>query len=472
MESKKPNIIFIMADAVRARNLGCYGYHRNTSPNIDSLAKKGVLFENVFSSNNVSNKQFLSILGGKRVIAEGPLINYVSKKEIQGFFETGGVLFPEMLKKQGYKTYFLKDIYGWQKKGFDYYFKCASKEDKSNVKWRLINFSKKFPIFYKTLKYSFHNLVSKKLANKIRERKESEKVTREAIEIIKKSKKNPFFMWLYYGDTHLPYNVPSKFNNKFIANKKSKNLFKEISNKGMDKRIVDFLKVSFSRGDTIEDAIAQYDCAIAYVDSLVKRVVNALEKKNILENTIIFIFADHGESHAEHNIYFNHYGPYGTVYQVPLIIFGKGIPKNKRIKSFIQHEDLAPTIFNILNINHSPTLFDGGSLIPLMNGEKEKIRDHAFMVENSSIRKKIIRTKKYSYMESASKEDATCKVCNKIHQGVIELYDLENDPGENINIAKKNKKALIEMKLKLNKTIKDLKNLNEKRRINQVLSKI
>ena len=74
----------------------------------------------------------------------------------------------------------------------------------------------KFPRFYKTLKYLFHNFISKKLANKIRERSDSERVTGEAIKIIKESKKNsPFFMWLYYGDTHLPYNVPKKFHKKF-----------------------------------------------------------------------------------------------------------------------------------------------------------------------------------------------------------------------------------------------------------------
>ena len=88
------------------------------------------------------------------------------------------------------------------------------------------------------------------------------------------------------------------------------------------------------------------------------------------------------------------------------------------------------------------------------------------------MKKKIIRTDKHSYMESPSKEEALCNTCNNFHQGVIELYDLEKDPEESINIAKKDKKTLIKMKLKLDKAVKDLKNLNEKRRINKILSKI
>ena len=61
-EKKKPNLIFVTIDGLRSRNLSCYGYKRNTSPNIDSQAKQGVLFENFFSSYNCSHKSFLSIL--------------------------------------------------------------------------------------------------------------------------------------------------------------------------------------------------------------------------------------------------------------------------------------------------------------------------------------------------------------------------------------------------------------------------
>ena len=182
VKKTKPNIIFIMADALRAGNLGCYGYYRDTSPIIDSLSKQGVLFENVFSSNNVTHKQFLAVLGGRHILAEGPLKNYVSKNEAQGFFETGGILFPEILKKQSYKTYCFTKLYGWQKKGFDYFPDYESRE--KSGKWKLLIFLKRFPKFYKILKYCFHNLIPKKLANKVRERSDSERVTSEAIKVI------------------------------------------------------------------------------------------------------------------------------------------------------------------------------------------------------------------------------------------------------------------------------------------------
>ena len=67
-EIKGQNIIFILMDSLRAKNLKCYGYHRKTSPNIDNLAKQGVLFENAFSSSCATQKSLLSVLSGRQVL--------------------------------------------------------------------------------------------------------------------------------------------------------------------------------------------------------------------------------------------------------------------------------------------------------------------------------------------------------------------------------------------------------------------
>ena len=70
MKNKKPNIIFLSIDGLRAKNLGCYGYKRNTTPNIDSYANQGVLFKNFFSSYSVTHKSFSSILGGRHILSQ------------------------------------------------------------------------------------------------------------------------------------------------------------------------------------------------------------------------------------------------------------------------------------------------------------------------------------------------------------------------------------------------------------------
>lgn len=470
-EKKKPNIIFITIDGLRSRNLSCYGYKRNTSPNIDSYAKQGVLFENFFSSYNSSHKSFLSILGGRHVIAQD-FGHYPSKNEMKSFFDTGGILFSEILQKNGYKTHFLRKLFGWQKIGFDYSLK-QDNQGKSK-KWNIIRFIKKIPVVFKISEYVLHNFyfIPKRLENKIRSNDSGKVTTEKAIEIIKQNKKNNFFLWLHYTDTHVPHIFPHELRNKFPAPKNGKKIFEVLNFKNRNVKDIEFLKNCWKSKETIEGIIAKYDTSIFYDDSLVDQIVQTLKKENLFKNTIVFIFADHGESLDEHGLYFTHCGVYDNTFHIPLIIFGKGIPKNKRIDSLAQLEDLAPTVLELIGVNHDPLLFDGKSLLPLIF-DKEKESGKSIFIEehNCSVNRRGVRTQNYKYVESPEKEHSVCRLCNTTHGGTISLFDLKKDPNENIDLAEKNKKILAEMKYELNKIMLEKNTLNEKRRIKTIINK-
>ncbi len=472
MKNKKPNIIFITIDSLRPKNLGCYGYKRNTSPNIDALAKKGTLFKNFFSSYNSTHKSFFSILSGRRLLLKDFMI-YPSQREINYFFETEGILLSEILQKQGYKTYFLKKLFGWQKRGFDYSFKQDSQEESN--KWNFIKSLKKTPLIYNFFKFILHNtyFIPRRLESKIRFNDNGEIITNEGIEIIKQNKENSFFLWLHYQDTHVPHIFPYNLNNKFISNKQSKNIFDIFnSKKGRDKRSIDFLRGCWKFDDTVDGIIAKYDTAIFYDDFLVGKIIETLKKEKLLKDTIIFLFSDHGVSFGEHEIYFTSAGIYDVSFNIPLIIFGRGIPKGKIVNALTNLEDISQTILDLIGIKYDSLSFDGKSLSPLLFGKKEDIRKSILLEEQAcGIKKRAIRTKKYKYMESPDKKHSICKTCNTTHGPILALYDLEKDPNENINLAKKNKKLTREMKSKLNEILRDLKTLNEKRRIKNIINK-
>jgi arylsulfatase A-like enzyme len=450
------NVIFILIDALRPDHLSCYGYNRETSPNIDNLAKQGVLFENTFSSDNLTNKSTLAILSGRHLLTNKKGFTY-DEKELKSFFESGGVFLQEILKKNGYKTYCLHHLYGWRKIGFDYYFK----DDKK------VAIIKKIPGVSKISKNLFYKFGSKKMINKIKFKRDSERMINEAIDIIKEE--DNFFIKLPFNDTHMPYNYPQNFT-KFHAENKSERIFDTLSiENGYNKQYVKFCKENLDENCEIEDIKAMYDNAIAYNDYLIGKIIKTLKEEGIFEKTIIVIFSDHGESLGEHKIYSDHHGLYDVSMHVPLIISGN-VPKNKKIKTLTSLQDITPTVLDLVGIRYDDSLFDGKSLLPLMFDEKDKIRDLVFMEEITYYDKKAIRTEDYKYMESSSKEGAMCSRCNNYHGGIIELYDLKKDPGENINIAKSNKELLLEMKLKLDKTIRDLKTVNEKRRIKKVFA--
>jgi len=466
---KKPNVIFFMVDALRPDKLGCYGYGKNTSPNIDLLAKQGVLCEKTFSTFNVSHRSLLSILSGRHVLAQ-EFSSYHTNKEMKTFSDSGGMFLQHILKKNGYKTYCLKKMFGWQGNGFDYYFKENIQENQK--KWKLIGYLKKFKFLYKRLEYLFQYFAPKQIAERLRAISISETITDKAINIINRNKTDNFFLWIDYKDTHRPYQSPKKFAKKFPTEKGTKKFLDVISNKGFSEDMINSFRNWFS-GETLGDIVAKYDRAVAYTDYFVGKVIMELKEKGILENTIIFLFADHGESLTENEIYFTHEGLYDVSHHVPLIINGKDIPKNTRLKCLVQLEDIVPTVLDLLKINYNPFMFDGESLLPVIHEKKKKIRDAIFMEEqNNNIKRRAIRTEKYKYVESPEKEYTLCTSCNSTHGDIISLFDLEKDSGENTNIAKKNVKLLIEMKNKLDKTIKDFNTINEKRKIQLTLSKL
>ena len=119
----KPNVLFILVDTLRADRLGCYGYNKNTSPNIDSIANKGILFNKAFCCINLSSPSLTSIFSGLYPTTHGILRQGMKlTREDISYFENSKIkLLPEILKEEGYKTYGLDWFGGWHKKGYDYY---------------------------------------------------------------------------------------------------------------------------------------------------------------------------------------------------------------------------------------------------------------------------------------------------------------------------------------------------------------
>lgn len=454
-------------DALRARNLGCYGYERKTSPNIDGLANKGILFENVFSTNNSTNPSFLSIHSGRHLLKTELSSFIYTKEEMKYFFNSGGIFLQEILKKKGYKTYCLNKLYTWQKAGFDHFWDSDEALQERKVK------NNKWP-FFKLFKKGYYFLASKpgllflirnKIFKEVRPFPSGEKSTEEAISLIKKSKENKesFFMRIDYNDTHMPYNNPGEFEKKFIAKEKGALLFKNLSEKNINKRLLAISRIFFGEKIGMNEVIAKYDSAISYNDHLIGKVIKTLEETGLMENTYIFFFSDHGESFNEHGVYLNHTGLYDEVMNVPLIITGPNISKAKRIKGLVQLEDLMPTVLDFLEIDHTPADFEGQSLNQLIKGKKKKLRDSLFIEEIIDLKRKGFRTESHKYIETNSTQEG---------KKIKELYDLVKDPKETKNLAEEKPELTEKLEKSMNEYLNSLRKTNEKRRIAQTLSKI
>jgi arylsulfatase A-like enzyme len=458
---EQPNILLIVIDALRARNLGCYGYSKPTSPNIDALAKEGVLFEKAYSCATTTYPSLTTIFSGKQPLSHGIMRMEVKSqllhRNLQRIDERGTVFLPEILKSQGYTTLAVDWLGMWLKRGYDYYDSPWARKSLKRHRW-IINLIKWVTSFAHigTLQ-NFRNLLG---LHKIH----PQAVTNEVIHILRRDRNKRFFLFVHYWDTHVPYDPPREFLEKFIeydyGNNKS---IKELLSQFERKRAWHIRKRILPGVSYVNEVLARYDAGIAFVDSELGRLMEALETYGLSEETLIILTSDHGESLTEHGIHFCHHGLYDVTIHVPLIFRYPRFPKNRRIARYVQHTDIVPTIMDVLGLKNGSFDFDGESLVPLLLNEKDELRKDIYIEEADTQRKMAIRTDRFKYICALSKKDAFCRECGQIHGGIEELYDLAVDPEEINNVIKKHPHEANTLKKRLFERRKLIESKRDKR---------
>ncbi len=406
--SEKPNIIFILLDACRRDRLGCYGYGKPTSPNIDKLAKESVVFENAFSVGNSTNPCLTSIFSGQHILTHG-MIQHVGteQKEIDRLNKSGIKLLPEILKENGYNTMAFDWLGRWQKRGYDYYDGLGEHEFKIGL------FGVKLP--YETADGSVKKFKKKVMQNNGK----------------------PFFAFLHFWDTHSPYSPPSKFIRKF-----GKYDYPSINSSETPLEwATEWIHLLTKNS---KEVFARYDGSINFADFQIGEIIKFLKKKEIYDNTIIIVTADHGENLIDHHIHFSHYALYDTTVRIPFIMKIPNI-NSTRIRSFFQEIDFLPTLLGYIGIKHPKV---EGKFFDLENDNKnEENRKELYFVANDAAMV-AFRDERYKYIYEPI-------------AGIEEIYDLKNDPLENRNIVGRDKRVDSKLRDKLGGVIMKTKKVKE-----------
>lgn len=450
------NVVIILLDAVRAGNLSCYGYDKPTSPNIDEIASEGLLFENCFSQSTRTEPSLATIMSGKHplnhgVVAHGTRHTGESARRLK---ESGTRLLPEILKSRGYETIAVDWLARWHKRGYDHYGVDQAKWKK--LRWRASNLLRKIsgPL------WEFASGMHQKSIGPAVHRAACEKVTNNAIGLLEKCKRD-FFLFVHYWDVHAPYSPPPEHRAPFdreggIA---LTELLDGLKEKGVT--FNNYFMSVFSQYDTLERVRSAYDGCIHWVDSQVGRLVDYLRMRDLLDDTLLIITADHGEALGEHGIYFTHAGLYDHTIHVPLILrhpkLGKG-----RIKELVQHTDITPTILDLLDIE-KPDLLDGHPI-------PDYTRDEVYMEMNKS-KMRAIRTDRWKYIHTVDMEYMRKAYWFK-GGGKAELFDLREDPGEEENLIEKEPDKAQELKERLENKVREFRSKHEKGRVQRKLEKL
>ena len=389
--SRHPNVVLIGVDSLRADHMSCYGYARQTTPHIDSFARSGTLFERAYSAHIPTTSAYASMLTGcdafgTQVVAlrhKGPL-----RPEVPTL--------AELLREAGYTTTCVGFSGNPASRGFDTYLTFPGwgswQEGRSPKAQRLNDVA--LPEL-------------RRLAGQ----------------------EQPFLLFLRHMDPHAPYLPPEPFERMFYHGDEC-----DPANRSMEpvlafKPFRDFLASWMPPGISDKDyVIAQYDGALAYMDACIQTIFTALGHLGIMDETIVILNGDHGETLYDHECYFDHHGIYDVTLHVPLIIRYPGrLPAGKRVAGYNQHKDLVPTILELAGIAPKDVTFDGRSLMELVRGDVASHDGEFYITECTWMRKHGWRTPGWKLIVALEPD---------FHfKPPVELYNLIEDPEENVNLA-------------------------------------
>ena len=463
------NIIMITIDALRRDCLGCYGNPYGTSPNIDRLAERSLLLENVYSTGFGTDPIHTSLLTGllpwsHGIFHHGP---WVTKEEVQRFLSIKDQFLPSILKAEGYQTLAVDFLGRWHRTGFDYYSGALGggvlRRVVKTQRHRILQAVTQTRRLQRLFPYTILKLPLGRMA-----------VYDSAEEVVSHAKARfssitkPFFFFLHFWDTHTPYDPPAKYCRRFksVSTEHNQSIDVLLSNVRQASFKTYLTRCAYGANYT-DEILRRYLGSIRYVDDQIGSLLSYLESSGLLDDTVIIIAADHGEHLGEHGTYFVHHTMFNEILRVPLII---RLPDEKHgsVEAPCQLIDIVPTILDLLNIQ-SGFQSDGLSLMPLIRGQTSQQYEARSIILGqpefegaARIRSAIIKGK-YKYILSPE-ESQECQRCGFVHHQGEELYDLEADPGETSNLVGKEQRKAEELRTELLRFLESSKHKIEEMR--------
>ena len=394
----------VAVDSLLSTHMSCYGYHRQTTPHIDRFAEGGVLFDQTFSPHIPTTSGYASMLTGRDCFGT----NCVALRHKGGLPEQIRTL-PEVLRDADYETVCVGFTGNPASRGFDKY--LDYKAWGSGAEGCLRKAEGLNEVFIPELD---------RLAGQDR----------------------PFLVLLRHMDPHSPYLPPSPFDRMFYHGDPC-----DPANRSMEpvmkfEPFRDYFVTWMPPGITDKEyEIAQYDGAIAYMDACIQRIFNQLEVLGILDDTIVVLNSDHGETLYDHECWFDHHGMYDVTLKVPLILrYPAKIAPGRRVMGYNQHKNLMPTLLELAEID-TELEFDGRSLMRLVDGSTPSFESSIYITECTWMRKHGWRTPQWKLIVALEPD---------FHfKPEIELYNLIEDPDENVNVAEEHPEVVAALKTQM-----------------------
>ena len=434
--ARRKNILFIAIDDLRPE-LGCYGHPMVKSPNIDALAKSGVLFERTYCQQAVCGPTRASLLTGKRpdttkvydlkthIRTTMPdVVTLQQHFKNNGYFSEGmGKLFHSGLEDPA--SYSVPHRYP---KGGVYALEENSKLQKSGGK----------PGSDTSEEPGLLRGPATECADVPDEAYQDGKLAQMAIESLnrlapKAKAKNekdrqPFFLGVGFRKPHLPFCSPQKYWDLYDRSKiplpypdKPKNAPEiAFTNWAEMRKYSDIPEVGNCDEAKTRELIHGYYAGVSFTDAQVGKLLSELDRLDLRKDTIVILWGDHGWKLGEYSMWCKHTN-FELDTHVPMIISDPDYPQGVRVNALTEFVDIYPTLSELCGLPVAQDL-EGTSMVPLLSDQKKPWKKAAFSQypRPHNMMGYSMRTDQYRYTEWINRESKDVQE--------RELYDLKNDP--------------------------------------------
>lgn len=410
-------MLYLDLDTLRPDHLGCYGYHRDTSPNIDRIAAEGTTFTRYYTSDAPCLPSRAAMMSGRFGIHTGAVGHGGTNADMRlegrgrGFknrlsFDT----LPAYLNRQaGMHTCYIG--------GF-------------GDRHSLFTFYAGFREIHDTGKGGMES---------------AEEVTPAVLDWMDaNAKKDDWYLHVNYWDPHTPYRAPAEFGNPFVGVPLPAWLTAETIEKQKRETVGPHgvAELNMFDADTspkfprqpgkIDDldgaraVVDGYDCGIRYMDGHIGKLLDALERNGVLSDTVIVVSADHGENQGELGLWAEHGSADEITCRIPMIVRWPGMTSGGKDDGLHYNLDLLPTLADLLGGPRRDT-WDGESFAEALRSGADAGRDELILSQCCHGCQRAVRWDRWLYIRTYH---------DFFHLYPKEmLFDIESDPHEERDIA-------------------------------------
>ena len=418
---KRPNVLFIVADDLNC-DLGCYGHKVVKSPNIDRLAAGGVRFDRAYVQYTVCNPSRSSFLTGLRPTTTKVMDNAIHfRKNLPD-----AVALPELFRKNGYESV-----------GFGKVFHRGLSPDDTKPD---MDDPKSFDrVFYGKTTAAGNKGEGRNLSGGAlpwcrwlaAEGADSEQADGQladgAVKLLAEKREKPLFLAVGFYRPHDPFQSPKKYFDLYDTTKleipKLPDGYKVPSPLSLGGGAFQTAFDKFTDKEKREFLHAYY-AGVSFMDAQVGRLLDALEKNKLADNTIVVFLGDHGYELGVRN-WWNKSTLFERSCRTPLIVHVPGATGNgKPTGALVEFLDIYPTLAGLCALKDVPKQLEGASFRKLLDDPTAKHKDAAMtVIKRGQVMGRSLRTERYRYTEWDEGKKG------------VELYDHQKDAGEFVNLA-------------------------------------